>query len=226
MDPFQTWMGNSTNERLDAELHLVHRYPTDQSLVVIDASADSIEFADGDDEDQEYDDEQDNEEGREGDEEDDDAAEYNAEDETDFSSQDFGAEPVGDNEDDENQVDVNMNMNIAETDTNNQDNQDTSIATDDAVLTAATAEKYKLPPTVDDIICTGVPLIDEEATYVDLPLKLIDNPAPPCSEHAAWNVMYEPFPIGLEQFRALVELQGYNARQINEDPQAKRELLA
>lgn len=268
-----------------------------------DASADSIEFADGDDDDdQEFDYEeggQGEEEGgdEEGDEEreeeGDDAAEYNAEDETDFSSQDFDAEPDDDNEKDVNQVDVNVNMNIVETivldtldkntnnnnnDNNNQqnnkniknaqqqpvvvnnndtnddvnidnkqDNQNTKIdTTDDAVSTTAAAEKCKLPPTVDDIVCTGVPPTGEEATHIDVPLKSVDfSPlvktvkgftyrweysgsltTPPSSEHVAWNVMHEPFPIGLEQLRALVDLQGYNARMINEDPQSKREPVA
>ncbi|KAF9277918.1 hypothetical protein BGZ88_000911 [Linnemannia elongata] len=276
---------------------------------VEDASADSMEFADGDDGDQEFDYEQRGQgEEEEGDEEEeekgDDAAEYNAEDETDFSSQEFNTEPVDDNEEDENQVDVNVNMNIVETiviDTldkntnnnnnnnnnnnsnnnnnqqndkniknaqqqplvvNNNDNNDNNdninidnnqgslgtniTTTDDALSTAAAAEKCKLPPTVDDIICTGVPPTDEEAIHIDLPLKAVDfSPlvktvkgftyrweysgsltTPPCSEHVAWSVMHEPFPIGLEQLRALVDLQGYNARMINEDIQSKREPLA
>ncbi|KAG0060946.1 hypothetical protein BGZ89_011850 [Linnemannia elongata] len=337
----------------DAELHLVHRSPIDQSLAVIgvllqaqaknvpffkyltalqkkvhdqhpvahfeeqqqlkdvlsnnpyafveDASADSMEFADGDDGDQEFDYEQRGQGEEEEEEKGDDAAEYNAEDETDFSSQEFNTEPVDDNEEDENQVDVNVNMNIVETiviDTldkntnnnnnnnnnnnsnnnnnqqndkniknaqqqplvvnnndnndntnidNNQGSQGTNITTtDDALSTAAAAEKCKLPPTVDDIICTGVPPTDEEAIHIELPLKAVDfSPlvktvkgftyrweysgsltTPPCSEHVAWSVMHEPFPIGLEQLRALVDLQGYNARMINEDIQSKREPLA
>lgn len=140
----------------------------------------------------------------------------------------------------------NNNNDIVNID-NNQNNQDTNIpTTDDALSTAVATEKCKLPPTVDDIICTGVPPTSEEATHIDLPLKSVDfSPlvktvkgftyrweysgsltTPPCSEHVAWNVMHEPFPISLEQLRALVDLQGYNARMINEDPQSKREPVA
>ncbi|KAG0270746.1 hypothetical protein BGZ95_001565 [Linnemannia exigua] len=133
---------------------------------------------------------------------------------------------------------------------NNQDAQNTysasaSPSSPDDIVSSAAAEKCKLPPTTDDIICTGVPPT-EEAVHVDLPLKSLDFSAlvetvkgftyrweysgslttPPCSEHVAWNVMHEPFPIGLEQLRALVDLQGYNAREINEDPQAKHEQVA
>lgn len=143
---------------------------------------------------------------------------------------------------------VNSNDNENNNIDNNQDNnQDTNVDTDDAAVSAAAAaENCKLPPIVDNTICTGVPPTDEETTHIDLPLKSIDfSPlvktvkgftnrweyegsltTPPCSEHVSWNVMHESFPIGLEQLRALVDLQGYNAREINEDPQAKREPVA
>ncbi|KAF9549553.1 hypothetical protein EC957_003505 [Mortierella hygrophila] len=164
----------------------------------------------------------------------------------------------GDNEEDEDQVDFNVNMNIVETIVlgtldknskdninidNNQEKQDTNIiTTNDAGSTTAAAEKWKLPPTIDDIACADILPADEEATHIDLPLKVVDFSqlvttvkgftnrweysgsltTPPCSEHVLWNVMHEPFPIGLEQLRALVDLQGYNARMINANPQSKR----
>jgi carbonic anhydrase len=143
--------------------------------------------------------------------------------------------------------DVNINGNTNENnniDNNQYGHQDTNLAAyDAAVFTAAmAAENHKVPPTVDETICTGVPPTDEEATHIDLPLKSVDfSPlvktvkgftnrweyagsltTPPCSEHVEWNVMHEPFPIGLEQLRALVDLQGYNARMINEDSQSTR----
>ncbi|KAF9903218.1 hypothetical protein EC991_004084 [Linnemannia zychae] len=129
---------------------------------------------------------------------------------------------------------------------NNQDSQDIDSASASSfpedVVSPASAEKCK-PTTTDETICTGEPPTGEEAIHIDLPLKSVDfSPliktvkgftyrweysgsltTPPCSEHVAWNVMHEPFPIGLEQLRALVDLQGYNARQINEDPESKRD---
>ncbi|KAK3845840.1 MAG: alpha carbonic anhydrase [Linnemannia gamsii] len=334
----------------DAELHLVHRSPVDQSLAVIgvllQAQAKNVPFfkylialrkkvhahqaqhvlhlEDGlsnviadvieDDfaasiEDAEFEDEVDGDElvdggeDAEGDEEQDEQgyefnnaeAEYNAEDETDFASQAFDAEPS----EDEKQVDINasivetialdnldknknkdkdsQNINNQNNNDNkqnkksqqdlfvfndnnesnnnngdnNQDSQDTNSAyapssSPEEILSSEAAEKCNLPPTADGIICAGIPPTDEEAIHVELPLKSVDFSAlikttkgltfrweysgslttPPCSEHVAWNVMHEPFPIGLEQLRALVDLQGYNARQINEDQQAKREPVA
>ncbi|KAF9987087.1 hypothetical protein BGZ75_001066 [Mortierella antarctica] len=38
---------------------------------------------------------------------------------------------------------------------------------------------------------------------------------PPCSENVAWSVMQRPFPIGLQQLRAAVDLEGFNARETN-----------
>ncbi|KAG0359190.1 hypothetical protein BGX24_005817 [Mortierella sp. AD032] len=338
---------------IDAELHLVHRSPVDQSLAVVgvllQAQAKNVPFfkyltvlrkkvhvhqaqhvlhlEDGlsnviadvieDDiatsiEDAEVEDEVDGDElvdggeDAEGDEEQDEQgykfnnteAEYNAEDETDFASQAFDAEPS----EDENQVDINAS--IVETITldnldknkdkdkdsqninnqnnndnndnkqnkksqqdlfifsdnnesnnnngdNNEDSQETNSAyapssSPEEILSSEAEEKCNLPHTADDIICADIPPTDEEAIHVELPLKSVDFSAlikttkgltfrweysgslttPPCSEHVAWNVMHEPFPIGLEQLRALVDLQGYNARQINEDQQAKHEPVA
>ncbi|KAG0288704.1 hypothetical protein BGZ96_007545 [Linnemannia gamsii] len=126
---------------------------------------------------------------------------------------------------------------------NNQDNkQDTNLKTADAAVSTAAAAMNCKPP-VDDTICTGEPPTGEEATHIDLPLKSVDfSPlikivkgffnrweyegsltTPPCSEHVEWKVMHESFPIGLQQLQALVDLQGYNAREINEDPKAIRE---
>ncbi|KAF9903219.1 hypothetical protein EC991_004085 [Linnemannia zychae] len=89
---------------------------------------------------------------------------------------------------------------------------------------------------LEDTICYGTQPTGEEATKVDYKLPVVDfaplvraikgfTPrweysgsltTPPCSENVAWNVMHEPYPIGLEQLRALVDLQGYNAREIED----------
>ncbi|OAQ30658.1 carbonic anhydrase [Linnemannia elongata AG-77] len=87
-----------------------------------------------------------------------------------------------------------------------------------------------------DSVCAGTQPTSEEATKVDYPLPSVDfeplvralkgfTPrweysgsltTPPCSENVAWNVMHDPYPIGLDQLRALVDLQGYNARDIED----------
>ncbi|KAF9106194.1 hypothetical protein BGX29_010225 [Mortierella sp. GBA35] len=87
-----------------------------------------------------------------------------------------------------------------------------------------------------DSFCAGTQPTGKEATKVDYPLESVDfaplvralkgfTPrweysgsltTPPCSENVAWNVMHDPYPIGLDQLRALVDLQGYNAREIED----------
>ncbi|KAG0056598.1 hypothetical protein BGZ83_004380 [Gryganskiella cystojenkinii] len=89
----------------------------------------------------------------------------------------------------------------------------------------------------EDLICTGGRPTNEGATSVDLKLKPVDfapllrvvgkfSPrweysgsltTPPCSENVAWNVMHNVFPIGLDQLHALVDLQGFNARDLHQD---------
>ncbi|KAF9931097.1 hypothetical protein FBU30_010843 [Linnemannia zychae] len=89
---------------------------------------------------------------------------------------------------------------------------------------------------LEEDVCTGIPPLGEEATKVDYKLRQVDfeplvralkgfTPrweyagsltTPPCSENVAWNVMHDPYPIGLDQLRALVDLQGYNAREIED----------
>ncbi|KAF9288083.1 hypothetical protein BGZ68_000842 [Mortierella alpina] len=44
---------------------------------------------------------------------------------------------------------------------------------------------------------------------------------PPCSENVAWSVMQRSFPIGLQQLRAAVDLEGYNARETNVNSRSK-----
>ncbi|KAG0207904.1 hypothetical protein BGX28_000988 [Mortierella sp. GBA30] len=69
-------------------------------------------------------------------------------------------------------------------------------------------------------------IVDIKLSSVDLTplIKAIGNFAPrweysgslttpPCSENVAWSVMQHSFPIGLQQLRAAVDLEGYNARE-------------
>ncbi|KAF9952109.1 hypothetical protein BGZ72_006520 [Mortierella alpina] len=44
---------------------------------------------------------------------------------------------------------------------------------------------------------------------------------PPCSENVAWSVMQKSFPIGLQQLRAAVDLEGFNARETNANARFK-----
>ncbi|KAF9106195.1 hypothetical protein BGX29_010226 [Mortierella sp. GBA35] len=85
-----------------------------------------------------------------------------------------------------------------------------------------------------DTICAGNPPADEEANHVDLPLNQDpvrlaprwEHPGslttPPYMEKVAWNVMHASFPIGINQLKALVELEGSNVRKTNEDLASKR----
>lgn len=77
----------------------------------------------------------------------------------------------------------------------------------------------------------------EKAVHIGVPLKTVDFApllrvlgeftdrweyqgsltTPPCSEHVSWNVMQKTFPIGLQQLKALVALQGFNAREIRDN---------
>lgn len=88
-----------------------------------------------------------------------------------------------------------------------------------------------------DDLCHGRAPTPEEALKIIVPLKSVDfTPlmrvlgkfkdrweyrgsltTPPCTDHVTWNVMQKTFPIGLQQLKALVALQGYNAREIREN---------
>jgi len=88
----------------------------------------------------------------------------------------------------------------------------------------------------DDAICTGKEATPDDAKTIEISLPSLDlspllkaigkfSPrweyqgsmiTPPCTGHVAWNVMHNTFPIGIEQLHALVDLQGYNARPIQE----------
>ncbi|KAF9898215.1 hypothetical protein BX616_004333 [Lobosporangium transversale] len=45
---------------------------------------------------------------------------------------------------------------------------------------------------------------------------------PPCDEGVAWNVVKQPIHLGLEQFNALVDLQGFSARFVQSRPEAEK----
>ncbi|KAG0340631.1 hypothetical protein BG000_011525 [Podila horticola] len=92
-------------------------------------------------------------------------------------------------------------------------------------------------------LCHGRAPTSENAVKIDLPLKVVNfSPllrvlgkftdrweyqgsltTPPCSEHVSWNVMQKTFPIGIQQLKALVALQGFNAREIRENKDQKGE---
>ncbi|KAI1304875.1 hypothetical protein EDD11_005048 [Mortierella claussenii] len=45
---------------------------------------------------------------------------------------------------------------------------------------------------------------------------------PPCTEGVAWNVVKKPVGLGLEQFDALVDLEAFNSRFIQDRPQVEK----
>ncbi|KAF9165078.1 hypothetical protein DFQ26_000626 [Actinomortierella ambigua] len=77
-----------------------------------------------------------------------------------------------------------------------------------------------------------------DPTKTKLPLTSVDLPAlasaaqnfsnrwtytgslttPPCTEGVAWSMVKEPISLGLEQFDALVDLEGFNSRYIQDRP--------
>ncbi|KAG0258342.1 hypothetical protein BGZ95_005000 [Linnemannia exigua] len=103
-----------------------------------------------------------------------------------------------------------------------------------AIKPSSSPSNPSLEALLQDTACYGTQPIGEEGTKVDHKVPVINfSPlvhalkgftprweysgsltTPPCSESVAWNVMHDPYPIGLEQLRALVDLQGYNARDI------------
>ncbi|KAG0244640.1 hypothetical protein BGW41_006879 [Actinomortierella wolfii] len=78
----------------------------------------------------------------------------------------------------------------------------------------------------------------QDPTKIKLPIKKIDLPGlakatngfsdrwtyvgslttPPCTEGVAWNVIKKPLRLGLKQFDALVDIEGFNSRFIQDRP--------
>ncbi|KAF9079562.1 hypothetical protein BGX23_003695 [Mortierella sp. AD031] len=183
---------------LDAELHLVHRSPVDSSLAVVGvllrAQAENVHFFS-----------------------------YltalqkkvhahnkptshlEAGDHCDIheASQD-------DDEDEDEEGDENENE--------NEENDRFNIAAEycgEASASAVTASTEKCEPEPAGDICSGDPPTDEEATHIDLPLKSVD--------FSALVKVLGSFVPRREPAPPLVDLQGYNARKINEDSESKRD---
>ncbi|KAG0053553.1 hypothetical protein BGZ83_000906 [Gryganskiella cystojenkinii] len=88
----------------------------------------------------------------------------------------------------------------------------------------------------DDIVCTGKLVTLDDAKTIDLTIPTVDlspilrsigkfSPrweyegsltTPPCSENVSWLIMHNTYPISIVQLKALVDIQGYNARPIQE----------
>ncbi|KAG0374809.1 hypothetical protein BGX24_009899, partial [Mortierella sp. AD032] len=103
-----------------------------------------------------------------------------------------------------------------------------------AITPSSSPSNPSIEALLQDTVCYGTQPVGEEGTKIDHKVPVIDfSPlvralkgftprweyagsltTPPCSESVSWNVMHDPYPIGLEQLRALVDLQGYNARDI------------
>ncbi|KAK3833255.1 MAG: alpha carbonic anhydrase [Linnemannia gamsii] len=103
-----------------------------------------------------------------------------------------------------------------------------------AIKPSSSPSNPSMEALLKDTICYGTQPVGEEGTKVDHKVSVVDfSPLvralkgftprweytgsltiPPCSENVAWNVMHDAFPIGLEQLRALVDLEGHNAREI------------
>ncbi|KAG0296002.1 hypothetical protein BGZ97_004662, partial [Linnemannia gamsii] len=110
------------------------------------------------------------------------------------------------------------------------DNSHSAVAAAPGTTSAVIEELLK------DSVCAGTQPTPQSATKIDYPLPVVDfaplvralkgfTPrweyagsltTPPCSENVAWNVMHDPYPIGLDQLRALVNLQGFNARDLED----------
>ncbi|GJJ75666.1 hypothetical protein EMPS_08024 [Entomortierella parvispora] len=150
----------------------------------------------------------------------------------------------GDEDEDEYQDEdqENQDQNIADFESqeinwNLAEESSETVVSDDLLTADNNKGQCKHPHHPEDLTCTGGRVFGKDATMVDLKLKSVDfspllkaigkfSPrweyqgsltTPPCSEHVSWNLMQRPFPIGLAQLKALVNLQGFNARDIHED---------
>ncbi|KAG0085253.1 hypothetical protein BGZ92_009141, partial [Podila epicladia] len=226
------------NRHADAELHLVHRNPEDQTLAVVgvllEVVAKNVRMFDfvnvlhdkvnvpcagvhGDEvvvdkEDDEY------ENGME--EEEEDAEDEDEDKEGVFETQDM--EPFEDGHGDENQ----------------DFNDDTQVVDPIPLVNPGSYfESFNNDGHSKNDLCHGHAQTSEDAVKIDVSLKVIkfapllrvlgkftdrweyqgSLTTPPCSEHVSWNVMQKTFPIGIQQLKALVALQGFNARGIMEN---------
>jgi len=143
-----------------------------------------------------------------------------------------------DDDDDEDEDEENRDQNGADFESQEIDlnlADESELVVDQDLLTADNNGGGKHPH--KDWICSGDPTFGPDEILVGVNLKSFDfsqliraigkfTPrweyqgslsTPPCSEHVSWIVTHSPYPIGLSQLKALVALQGFNARAIHED---------
>ncbi|KAF9205156.1 hypothetical protein BGZ59_000658 [Podila verticillata] len=238
---FHTPSEHRVNDRhADAELHLVHRNPVDQSVAVVGVLLEVVaknvpmfNFVNvlHHDVDMAYDGVHEEEVNEDEDVDEEDENEVTEEEDTDeegmFESQDI---------DWDEEKDVGAEQDNVATD----DIDDDAYAEVDStplINPASYFENLNNNGARKDGLCHGHAPTSEKAINIDVPLKTVDfTPlmrvlghfkdrwvyqgsltTPPCSENVSWNVMQKTFPIGLQQLKALVALQGYNAREIREN---------
>ncbi|KAG0027318.1 hypothetical protein BGZ82_009040 [Podila clonocystis] len=237
------------NRHADAELHLVHRSPEDQAVAVVgvllevvaknlpvfnfvnvlhgkvdEACSVQREEVDVDEEDEGGDGEDDEEDAE-------DAEEQDIDEEGVFETQVMDPYEDGD-------VDK-------EQENESTDKIDDAQAVDPMPLVNPNSyfENLNNNEQRKHDLCRGRAPTSDDAVKIDLPLKVVDFSSllrvlgkftdrweyqgslttPPCSEHVSWNVMQKTFPIGIQQLKALVALQGFNAREIRENKDLKEE---
>ncbi|KAF9300362.1 hypothetical protein BGZ74_007992 [Mortierella antarctica] len=238
------------NRHADAELHFVHRSPEDQALAVVgvllEVVAQNVRLFDfvkvlhdkvnvpcagvhGEEvavDKEEVDGDEDGEEAEE---------EKDAEDEDEDQEGVFEAQHMESYED--GHVDKNQD-NDTDIDDDVQGVDPVPLVNPDSYF-----ENFNNDGHSKNDLCHGRALTSEDAVKIDVPLKVVNFApllrvlgaftdrwvyqgsltTPPCSEHVSWNVMQKTFPIGIQQLKALVALQGFNARGIMENRIQKEE---
>ncbi|KAG0022235.1 hypothetical protein BGZ81_008616 [Podila clonocystis] len=233
------------NRHADAELHLVHRSPEDQAVAVVGVLLEvvaknvpvfnfvNVLHGKVDEACRVQGKEVNVDEEDEG--EDDEDAEEDTEDAEDDEEQDIDEEGVFETQVMDSYEDGNVDK--------EQENDAQALDPIPLVNPSSYFENLNNNRQRKDDLCRGRAPTSDDAVKIDLPLKVVDfSPllrvlgkftdrweyqgsltTPPCSEHVSWNVMQKTFPIGIHQLKALVALQGFNAREIRENKDPKED---